>query len=1851
MKKYSKMSKRFLALTLSMVLTLGALPGFSVYANESGLKLPPALTPQDINLDGAGYSDNSDDLEDLDFIPGEVLAPADSLVQAEEIATAYGLELKSYAYGIAVLTAPNPEQTVSRSKMMRRAADVPELSLNRLYTTDEVAVEPDMDYVRPGLPSIEQQNKYKTAYEYRKEKSDENQYEPYAFPYAETNDAQMALLSDTAQWHHEVMGNEYAWDISTGEGVVVAVIDTGIDLTHPEFTGRILENSYNSHTNKIGINYVQDDYGHGTHVTGIIAASQDYNDEDVCGVAPDASILTIKANIPEAPNYFETASLLRAINYATENGAHIINMSLGRHYWWGGPNELEHSVIKNAVDSGVTVICSAGNDGSNHAGYPAAYPETIAVSAIMQYNYSFDSWYSNYGPEIDISAPGTDIYSTENGGGYTYKTGTSMASPNVAGVAALVKSLNPDLTPLELREILCKTATKMDTFEWNKYYGHGIVNSYAAVLVDELCYVTYDLNYDGLSKSTYVIPGKSISLQYQPTRDGYAFDGWYTDENCSIPFDIDTIIYEDITLYANWVELIPGMIGFEFPDSNFRREVLRLINNYDNGIRWESSILSDLEYEILSSIGVLRLDDRGISDLTGIEYFTGLYHLDCRFNELKEVDVSKNTELSVLWLDYNYLTEIDVTNNTDLTELWLDNNYLTELDVTNNSILLSLWCVNNKLTELDLSYNTELIELWCYSNLLTELDLSNNKLLESLDCAYNRLTKIDITGCNNLKWVRCHYNYMKSIDDVIGWRQNPWLELDYSFRFDPQYNGEPPTGKDITDSFKDEAFLNCVRQEINKPDGQIYDYDVAFISALWISYKGISDLSGIENFVNLEELYCSGNMLTKLDLSENTLLEGFSCDNNYLTELNLSKNTRLKKLSCEYNSLTKLDVSSNTELVSIYCSGNQLTELNISNNRNLEMLVCYQNQLTELDLSNNDELIGLVCNNNPLTELDISNSRNLQGLSCEQCGLTKLDLSNANNLTQVDCSNNQLSKLDISKNSELTWLNCSGNQLAQLDLSNNSELTWLACYENQLTKLDLSNIRKLDQLRCGGNRITKLDISNNSELTLLSCYGNLLTELDLSNLSGLSVLECSGNPLKKLDLSNNSELTKLYCYGNQLTELDLSNLSELTALECDENQLKKLDISNNEELTKLYCYGNQLTKLDLSKTSKLERLYCGENQLTELNLSNNSELVLLSCRENQLTKLDLSKNNRLAIIECNGNQLTELDLSNNPELLSLACYENQLTKLDLSKNKRLHELYCGENKLTRLDLSNNSQLTWLSCYENQLTELDLSKNNGLVSLHCAGNQFTELNLLNNTQLIWLTCYGNQLTKLDLSKNNNLVEIHCGENQLTKLDLSNNSKLKWIACYGNQLTELDLSNNTELINLHCYGNQLTKLNLSRSNKLMELHCSDNKLTGLDLSNCASLMYVDCSYNLIGSIDNVLGWKQNPWLDLGYSFHFYPQFKGVKSVTVTPSTVSLQKGEKKQFAALINPAGGAPNTVNWSVDSNISYIDNNGLLTISQNETAKTLIVTATSTFDGTKYGQATVTVTNSTPSNGPSGGSGGSGGGPTYHTITFESNGGSEVKKAYIATDGVLTEPDKPTKKGFTFAGWYTDINLTNLYDFKKTVSNSFTLYAKWVQDVPQQTVVADEETPLGSITNPFTDVKEGDWFYNNVLFVNKNGLMLGTSATEFSPDMAITRGMVVTILYRMAESPDTNGTDNQFSDVAEGKYYANAVKWAVANGIVSGYGDGKFGPEDNITREQLSAILIRYANFSKATINETREYKGFSDEGEISGYAKDAIESLFKANIISGKQDGTFDPKGDATRAEFATILFKFYSK
>lgn len=274
-------------------------------------------------------------------------------------------------------------------------------------------------------------------------------------------------LHETVDWGVTTVKAPEVWGLTKGEGIKVAVLDTGIDGNHPDLVGRV----------KGGINFTSPDrnawgdvQGHGTHCAGIIAAS--HNGSGVIGVAPEVELYAVKVLGDDGAGDFNW--IYEGVRWAIDNNMDVISMSLGSEQ---EPPALFQTIFQAAYHKGIPVFCAAGNE-NQHVGWPAAYPETISVVAIDKHNHK--AVFSNYDQTTDIAAPGVEIYSTLPGGNYGKMSGTSQATPIVAGCAALLLAQQRKQgIRLALPELIAKLKTAtldLGPVGEDDYFGSGLID-------------------------------------------------------------------------------------------------------------------------------------------------------------------------------------------------------------------------------------------------------------------------------------------------------------------------------------------------------------------------------------------------------------------------------------------------------------------------------------------------------------------------------------------------------------------------------------------------------------------------------------------------------------------------------------------------------------------------------------------------------------------------------------------------------------------------------------------------------------------------------------------------------------------------------------------------------------------------------------------------------------------------------------------------------------------------------------------------------------------------------------------------------------------------------------------------------------------------------------------------------------------------------------------------------------------------------------------------------------------------------------------------------------------------------
>ncbi len=325
----------------------------------------------------------------------------------------------------------------------------------------------------PGL--VQQQGKLKHSYKHipavaadLPEEAIEKMKKNSKIAYIEP-DYEVRVLEDELPWGINRIDAEIVHSTNKGTGVKIAIIDTGIDYTHPE-----LDNYYRGGYDFVnGDNDPMDDYWHGTHCAGIVAAED--NGIGVIGVAPEVEMYGLK--VMDSSGSGSTSDVTAAIDWAIENNIQIISMSLGTDY-----NSLTlGTACDKAYNEGILLVAAAGNDGTSSVDYPAKYDSVIAVAATSSSDTKAS--FSNTGPEIELAAPGVSVKSTYLEGGYISASGTSMACPHVAGTAALVWAANPGWDNTQVRSRLQETAEDLGYTGWDSIYGFGLVDAEAAASI------------------------------------------------------------------------------------------------------------------------------------------------------------------------------------------------------------------------------------------------------------------------------------------------------------------------------------------------------------------------------------------------------------------------------------------------------------------------------------------------------------------------------------------------------------------------------------------------------------------------------------------------------------------------------------------------------------------------------------------------------------------------------------------------------------------------------------------------------------------------------------------------------------------------------------------------------------------------------------------------------------------------------------------------------------------------------------------------------------------------------------------------------------------------------------------------------------------------------------------------------------------------------------------------------------------------------------------------------------------------------------------------------------------------
>ncbi len=571
-----------------------------------------------------------------------------------------------------------------------------------------------------------------------------------------------------------------------------------------------------------------------------------------------------------------------------------------------------------------------------------------------------------------------------------------------------------------------------------------------------------------------------------------------------------------------------------------------------------------------------------ITDVIGLEAFSNITELFLYSNDIQSIDLSQNTAVTEFRAFNNAnLAQLDVSNMKDLDYFYVTGTSIGELDLSKNEKLTTIFCSQNDLTSLDISNATGLTFLSAGLNDIKSIDLSSNTQLDEIYLNQNDLSSLDLTNITGFSSINITSNFNLQcvhVDNIT------YAESRITYN-GSTYLSESACPPAIPDSKLRMALLNHTPMIDTNEDGILQFEEIdTYSDTLFLGFKLISDLTGLEYFTNIIGLELNNNSFTSIDLSPLTSLEYLNLSGvGSIPPIDLTSNANIRSLKLNGNAWTTLDLSANQLLTDLELKFQPMTSIDLSNNTMLEYLDLENCDLASVNLSNNTALRELNVKGNPLGGLDLSQNTSLEVLDARFMQFGAFDFSTNTNLRYLRVDNNpNLNSIDLTNNSNLEYFNGRSCDLNSITFGNHPNLTSLYISENALTSLDLSTLTSLEWLGIYNNVLTELDLSNQPNLAQLDAYENQLISLDLSSNTALVEVYVENNLLSSLNLNGLTSLEILYAYNNQITEIDFSTNSSLRDIDIYENQIEFIDLSQNPLVTSFYAYDNNLFGLNIA---------------------------------------------------------------------------------------------------------------------------------------------------------------------------------------------------------------------------------------------------------------------------------------------------------------------------------------------------------------------------------------------------------------------------------------------------------------------------------------------------------------------------------------------------------------------------------------------------------------------------------------------------------------------------------------------
>lgn len=1030
--------------------------------------------------------------------------------------------------------------------------------------------------------------------------------------------------------------------------------------------------------------------------------------------------------------------------------------------------------------------------------------------------------------------------------------------------------------------------------------------------------------------------------------------------------------------------------------------------------------------------------------------------------------------------------------------------------------------------------------------------------------------------------------------------------------------------------FPDDAFrgwlLDANHLDGAGADGILTDAELQEIHEINVSDKGIRSLAGISVFYNLKVLNVSDNDLQELDVSANAALERLYCSYNRLTELDLSQNTQLITLICAFNQLTRLDVSNKPRLENLNCENNRLTALNLTGSNALVWLYCRNNLITALELSTNTALRFVSAFDNQLTSIDVRNLTELEVLHVDHNRLTELDLSQNLNLSQIGggfaAGNNYLEKLILPSQPSLTVL---------LDAYEEQEP--ITGYERVRWYLDESYTKPVTgQLTAQGQTLYARRIPNDYVIRFSNSYGSgsmqdvravydQAVKLPKSDFTRSGYIFHSWNTLPNgtgesytdeqsvVNLAGrwNGDRVTLYAQWEPIAyqvAFDANHtdaVGEMDSIRVSYQQIEQLPVHAFSVSGKVFAgwaaepdgevrYADGATIQNLSTISdSIVTLYAvWQTPVAELQQPYLEELeqVFLSYASQDYTMQDWS-----ALSESYAAGVQGIRASDEAEEMEKQLQQaTQKMQSVNTKQMRIDEITSGWHRKHQAVIGRLGQK--IITQQSSVDDLQQSRDAlyALTAEQLKGystlSQADELQQVAGMALDTLRPIGNALTAF-YNAADWLVNLgDMPERPLAQVGTGDAD------AYRVSLAAYDAMDFEMQANLHIQ----IRAQLSERLIIAEEKQSASDVLRLFYHSMDLQQYSEAGQTQL--LDT---------LEAGLQ-----RVEAAASQAQIREEIQLIQNEMTQIPKKDEQQPGGTDD------------ENNG----------------------GAGDGSGDSNAGNS-GNNGSSGGSSsGSGGVTQRHAIHIApTEHGSVTADRISAGRGQTVSLSIKVHSGYVL----DTLTVTTVDGSQLPITDRSEGTFTFVMPDSAVTVKAvfRQESSDVSWENPFADVHEQAWYFDAVRFVKQSGLFSGMDETTFAPEHAMTRAMLITVLYRAAGSPAVAGSANAiFADVDDTSYYGSAVVWAWQNGITSGVSEERFGPEESITREQLAAMLHRYEKTQLAFLRCS-----FTDMDQASDYAKGALAWAVENGILNGMGDGRIDPAGTATRAQVSQILMNFMTR